>query len=203
MRSVYGGTLCRSPVPRPPLSANKVGFILTNKRKKKSWKKETNLHTVQNTLSRKQHFDNQPAAHVKSDGQLTSKSGCGNVLDHTAWNKQKITYRCSWVYTVQPQSSCLLSFIFVSCTEFFPEVFAACELVTVLCLVLHLFQLPVKTWYHKYHNHKWTALSRSVHSSALYANKHKHIFKDWQTDWVNQSDVHSSTKKLNFTHLKW
>lgn len=25
MRSVYGGTICRSPVPRPPLSANKVG----------------------------------------------------------------------------------------------------------------------------------------------------------------------------------
>uniref|UniRef100_A0A3Q4HAL3 Protein regulator of cytokinesis 1b n=1 Tax=Neolamprologus brichardi TaxID=32507 RepID=A0A3Q4HAL3_NEOBR len=27
MRSVYGGTVCRSPAPRPPLSANKVGLI--------------------------------------------------------------------------------------------------------------------------------------------------------------------------------
>lgn len=41
MRSAFCGTVCRSPVPRPPLSANKVGFIsemreLTKRAKKKS-----------------------------------------------------------------------------------------------------------------------------------------------------------------------
>lgn len=40
MRSAFCGTVCRSPVPRPPLSANKVGFSSETRELRKRAKKK-------------------------------------------------------------------------------------------------------------------------------------------------------------------